>query len=201
MAYVSRDQLLTALTDFHEETVTSQWLGGDVLIRELTAYERMMAHEACTTTDENGAPSFNSTWHRGMLLQMMLVDPSTGAPYRDGRIDPRTGQPQIDPRTRAPLFTSDEVLMLIEGREGPVNELLERGFRLSRLLPDSFRNRTESTNGRQRDAGSGAETEPADTAHDARRPVDALDERTAHDDQALGDDGHAVGSALALAVE
>ena len=180
MAFLDKSAILAKLTDFHEETVTSIWLGGDVLIRELTAYERMSAQEACTYTDDSGAPQFNASYHRGMLLQMMIVDPDSGTPYSDGRIDPRTGQPQIDPRTRRALFTSDEIMALMEGREGPVNDLLDRGMRLSRLLPDSFRGRTDAPNGSERDAGSGTETESTDTADDASRSVDVADERTAH---------------------
>lgn len=199
--YLDKSAILARLTDFHEETVNSPWLGGDVLIRELTAGERMSAQEACTYTDESGAPQFNGTYHRGMLLQMMIVDPNTGEPFADGRRDPRTGAIQIDPRTRTPLFTSDEITILIEGREGPVNALIDRGLRLSRLLPDAFRDRAAPPNGSERNAGSGAEVEPADSIDDAQRPIDATDERTSYDGQTLRDDGDAVGDIVALAVE
>lgn len=181
MAFLTKDQLRAALTDFHEDIVSSIYLGGDVLIRELTALQRMAANEAAQ--NEGGEP--NNYTYRAMLLQMMIVDPQTGTPYADGRRHPETNEPLIDPRTRTTVFTSDEIYDLMEGREVLVDELLTRGLRLSRLLPSDFRRRGVATDTAEHDAGPSTETDATDTGNDGDAQGVVADQREAHD----GDDG------------
>jgi hypothetical protein len=201
ITFLPKERVLRALTDFHEEPVYSSYLGGYVLMRELSAAERLILQEAATGTAEDGSPTFDTALHRAMLLQLMLVDPTSGRPYADGRQHPTTGEPLIDPRTRTPLFTSDELSTILEGREGACADLINHGLRLSRLLPESFRSGDHAANTAEHDAGSGVSTGGAGSARDADGDADAVGVGTAHDGETLGDDGDAVGNVTADAVE
>lgn len=186
MGYLSKDEIKQRLFDFHETTVASVWLGGAVLLRELTAGQRLMVNDAAQNED-GAAP--NNAFYRAALLQLMLVDPTSGQPYTDGRVHPETGQPLIDPRTRTPYFTSDELAELMDGREGAIDELLSHGLRLSRLLPTDFRNGTASADAAQHDQGSGAETGATEHREDGAGEDRAADLGAPHDPEAIGDDG------------
>ena len=201
MPLLSKAEIVRRLTNFHEQEVVSIYLQGTVLLRELTAAQRLQLQEASQGAAEDGTPIPDYYTPRAMELQMMIVDPASGVPYADGRIDPATGQPRIDPRTRVPLFTPDETADLLNGREGAVNELIAAGRALSRLHPDDFHSGTASPNAAQRDTGAGVETRPADRGADAAGQDRALDLGAAHDDQAVGDDGDTVGGVAESPVE
>lgn len=191
MAFLTKDQLKQRITELHEIVVSSPWLGGDVLLRELTAAQRMSAADAAQSEVEGDAP--NNYLYRAMLLQMMIADPDSGTPYGDRRTHPQTGEPLIDPRTRTPFFTSDEIVELMEGREGPVEELLQRGLGLSRLLPNDFRDRVATPDAPERDTGPRDGTDEADHREDADGAGESPDERTAHSDEAAGAAGEELG--------
>ena len=87
-------------------------LGGTVIIRELLR-PAFTAAQAFAETErrnpETGAPLIDPwRWHAAVVAHG-LMDPATGRPYEDGRIDPATGQAPIDPATRAALFTPEDV--------------------------------------------------------------------------------------------
>lgn len=53
--YLTRQELLAALTGTHERTIAPRLFGGKkILIRELTARQRLMANEAATAEDGDG---------------------------------------------------------------------------------------------------------------------------------------------------
>lgn len=187
MGYLSKDEIKQRLFDFHETTVASVWLGGSVLLRELTAGQRLMVNDAAQNED-GAAP--NNAFYRAALLQLMLVDPESGQPYADGRVHPETGQPLIDPRTRTPLFTSDELMDLMDGREGAIDELLSHGLRLSRLLPTDFRNGAAPADATEQHTGSSAEAGPAEYREDGPGEDRATDLGAPHHPEIVGDDGH-----------
>lgn len=185
--YLDKAQFRTALTNFHEETVTSVHLGGSILIRELTALQRMMAQDAAQPAEEGGVP--DNYLYKAMLLQMAIVDPASGEPYSDGRRHPQTGELVIDPRTRAPLFTAEESFEFMEGREVLIEGVLQRIVNLSRLLPTDFHRGNPQANGSEQHAGSGVDTAGADAANDGGDEGRAIDLGASHD----GDDGESAG--------
>lgn len=111
MAPLSRDAILSAL-ERREAVVPCPSLGGDVLIRELlrtefTASEAFAATGAVSPT--TGARLIDPhRWHAA-IVAYGLVDPLSGTPYADGRRDPETQQVPIDPATRSPMFTPEQV--------------------------------------------------------------------------------------------
>lgn len=153
--YLSKAALRQALLALHEEVVESPLLGGAVLVREPTAYEKLGAVEA-SRGDDPEAPA-DEVIARAFILQRCIIDANTGTPGPDGR---------IDPRTRAALFTMDEVNDLIGARELPMNLLYQRIARLGGLLPDAFRDGDTAADDARPDPGTGAgedqPTTPAD---------------------------------------
>lgn len=153
MTYLSKAALKHALTSLHEETVESALLGGAVLVREPTAMEKMSAVEA-SRGDDPEAPA-DEVIARAFILQRCIVDPETGTAGPDG---------VIDPRTRAPLFSPDEINDLINSREQAMNFLYQRVARLGALLPDAFRSGTEAADDTRADTGASAgEDQPHDS--------------------------------------
>lgn len=161
---LSRAALLHSLTARHEKVITSLYLGGEVLIREPSAHERLIALEAAQKEDSE---QIDNTLYRALLIQMCVVDPATGVPYADGRIDPATQQPAIDPRTRAPLLTPDDVAALMDARENGVAVLVNEITGMARLLPADFPSSDSAADATERDAGTGVETGDADDSGDA----------------------------------
>jgi len=121
--YLSKAALLAALTRTHEKEVDGYFLGGKVLIRELTARQRLIAQQAAQA--ENPDEPDNGLY-QAMLIQMCVVDPESGVNGADGR---------IDPRTRTPLFTIEDVRDLMESRWGAVNALIDEITSLAGLGP------------------------------------------------------------------
>lgn len=114
-----------ALSETHERLVDTPAVvalfGRPVLVRELTAGQRLRATSAvrADNPDEPDVALFNA-----MRLQLCVVDPESGQPYADGRTGD-DGRPLIDPRTRVPVFTPDDLPMLIEARDVPAALLLD----------------------------------------------------------------------------
>lgn len=163
MEYADKATLLRALTQLHERTVESPMFGGAVLIRELTARQRQNANDAATAQDPEQP---DNPLYRAMLIQQSVVDPESGTPYADGRRGP-DGDALIDPRTRAMLFTIDEVLVLADGRDQPINDLANTISALSRLGPDAMFSGDSAADGGERDPGAGAEDAGSATDGDA----------------------------------
>lgn len=172
----TRDEILGLLTDLHEDVVTPALFGGRaVLIRELTARQRMEANAAATAADPDTP---DNALYQAMLIQMSVVDPRSGTPYADGRRD-ANGEALIDPRTRAPLLTVGDVQAIADGRDLAVTDLVNRIVRLSALGPRAMFRGDLAPDGGERNAGAGAQpahdAAPGDAAHrpddDDGRPV------------------------------
>lgn len=144
--YLNRADLLAALTNTHERTITPVLFGGKaILIREITARQRMLANSAALA-DNPDEP--DQALYRAMLIQMSVVDAATGTAGADGR---------IDPRTRTPIFAIEDIQSIADGRDIYVDALLAEILRLAALRPeDMFRGDTAS-DGSERSAGAGRE--------------------------------------------
>lgn len=156
MKLLSKAALLTHLTDLHERVVTDPLLLGDggVLIRELTAEQRIHAQQAATEdADPEGRP--NEALYRALLVAYCVVDPDSGRPYADGRTN-ADGTPRIDPRTRAPLFSADEVVDLMAGRTLLVDLLVSEITKLSAVGPTALFRGDPRAERVERDARPGA---------------------------------------------
>ena len=153
--YADKATLLRALTQLHEETIdgadTLALFGGAILIRELSARQREAANDLATA--ENLDTPDNALY-RAMLIQQSVVDPSSGTPYADGQTG-NDGAPLIDPRTRTPLFTVNEVLLLAEGRTDPITKLTNRIMALSALGPAPLFRGGDAADSGERDQGAG----------------------------------------------
>jgi len=129
------DAIRSALLTLHERTIDDPravaFFGGPVLVRELTAGQRLRATAAARydNPDEPDVALYNA-----MVVQLCVVDPASGDPYADGRRDD-AGAPLIDPRTRKPVFAPDDLPALIEARDAPIGLLLDAIFDLGALLP------------------------------------------------------------------
>jgi hypothetical protein len=177
--FLSKERLKAALTDLHEIVFDDPLLEGAVLLRELSAAQRLMVNEAAVREDG----TIDNYLYRAMLLQMMIVDPDSGQPYADGREG-------IDPRTRKPLFDSDEVIELFEGgREIVMTKLLDAGLQLSRLSPADFRSRNATANTPEPSAGQGAEVDAPNLRDNARSESGPADKRETHDGEPSQDGG------------
>ena len=139
----------------HEQVLDSPVLGGKVLIREFTARQRVEMTEAANEEDPERP---NQTLYRAMMIQYSVVDADSGTPYADGRLDRVTGLPAIDPRTRTPLFTIDEVVDLMDGRALPSQTLVDAISALSAVRPDALFPSNSATNGGERNPVAGAGT-------------------------------------------
>ena len=142
--YISRQELLAALTGTHETVYESDLFGGRaVLIREITGRQRLLANEAATQENPD-AP--DNALYRAMLIQMAVVDPDSGVRGPDGA---------IDPRTRRPLLTVDDVQSIADGRDRAVEQLIDAIGGLSALKPVHLFRRHPAADGDERDAGAG----------------------------------------------
>lgn len=145
------------LFDTHERLVDAEavlaFFGRPVLVRELTAGQRLRAMAAvrADNPDEPDAALFDA-----MRLQLCVVDPDSGKAYSDGRTGD-DGQPLIDPRTRVPVFTPDDLPLLVEARSVPASILLDAIDELSALHRRSLRAGDPAPDGGERDAGAGVE--------------------------------------------
>lgn len=134
-----------------------------ILIREVSARVRLQAQEAAVADDSE---SPDNTLYQALLILASVVDPDSGTPYPDGRIDPQTGTPLIDPRTRAPLLSADELPALIEGREILVRTLMTEITSLSVLTPDALFFRRSADDAAESDAGTDVSAGGADAPGD-----------------------------------
>lgn len=145
--------VFAALTGLHEKWIKDVPLFGcDILIRELSAKQRTMANDAATADDPENP---DNALYRGILIQQCVVNPETGQPYADGRVDEQ-GKPAIDPRTRAPLFTADEVAALVDGRSAAVNRLIDEITALAMVRPLDFKSVHSPPDSGQSGEGAGA---------------------------------------------
>lgn len=143
--YLDKAAFLAALTNTHEKTIDSYFLGGRVLIREITARQRLLAQQAAQS--ENPDEPDNALY-QAMLIQMAVVDPETGTADAHGR---------IDPRTRRPLFTVEEIRDLVEARWGAVNALVNEITDLAALGPQAMFSGSDAADSGERDQGSRTE--------------------------------------------
>ncbi len=154
-SYASAASIRAALLDIHERELDAPpvvaFFGGAVLVRELTAGQRLRA-AAAARADNPDEPDM-ALFH-AMLIQLSVVDPDSGAPYADGRADD-DGRPQIDPRTRRPLFTADDLPLLVEARDLPMTVILNAVDDLGALKPRHMFRRGAAPDGGERDAGAG----------------------------------------------
>lgn len=171
-----RTRLLYSIQHIHERPIDHPQLGiTGVLLREFTARERQYANEA-VNADNPADP--DQILYRAMLLQRCITDPDTGAPYADGRLDASTGQPAIDPRTRAPVFTVADVTELADGRSLLFNTLWEELLEVATMTGAAMFSRDHQTDRPKRNKRAGAEGTP-----------EALDRAP---DEGLSDDGGGV---------
>jgi hypothetical protein len=146
-----KDRFLDAFTNLHERAVNfPQWGLTGALLREFTARERQYANDAVQAQDE---ASPDQILYRAMLLQRCLTDPATGTPFSDGRRDPTTGEPAIDPRTRAPIFTIADVEQLADGRFVLFNALWDELLEVAAMGPRSLFRGDPATDGAERGQG------------------------------------------------
>jgi len=111
MPPLSREAIL-AVVARRERAVYAALVGGDVLIRELSRpdFEASQAFAESEMTDPATGRRLVDLWRwHAALVAYGLMDPASGAPYDDGRRDPTTGQVPINPETRTPLFTPEEI--------------------------------------------------------------------------------------------
>lgn len=166
--YADKATLLRAITDLHERTIdgdeATHLFGGAVLIRELTARQRDAANTAALA--ENPDQPDNDLY-RAMLMQQSVIDPATGTPYDPPRYDD-DGSLLIDPRTRRPLFSVHDVLLLADGRDKRVSALVDLIMALSALGPAPLFRGGATADGAERDQGAGDQAPGDATAGDAR---------------------------------
>ncbi len=194
MRLLDKDEILLRMTSLHERFVSSAYLDGIVLVRELTAVEDDMATEAALVPAavEGAPPTIDTELLNTIHLQMMLVTPGTGEPYADGRRHPLTGDVLIDPRTRTPLLSYEEARAAINGRRGDVSEVLDAGRHLSLILPLDFHSRSATSDGGEFNQRQGTETPEGDAGADVIDQDQPADEPTPHAD----DDGESEGAGV-----
>jgi hypothetical protein len=179
MTYATPEAIRAALLETHERTLsdpaTLAVFGGPVLIRELTAGQRLRAAAAARAEnpDEPDMALFDA-----IRLHLCVVDPASGTPYADGRTDD-AGRPLIDPRTRVPIFSGDDVLALAEGRSAVAALLLDAIDDLSALRPVHLQGRHAAPDGGERDARGGRARIGGTPGADANGGSGAPDERVA----------------------
>ena len=150
-----RTRLLDALEGVHERAIDyPQWGVTGILIREFTARERQAANEA-VTLDNPADP--DQVLFRAMLIQRCVTDPDTGTAYADGRLDLRTGNKAIDPRTRTPVFTVADVQSLANGRAALFNTLWDDLLEVAAMTGTAMFSRDHAPDSAERDQGAGAE--------------------------------------------
>lgn len=155
--FASVASIRAALLDIHERVLDRPqiiaFFGGAILVREITAGQRLRAAAAARADnpDEPDMPLYNA-----MLLTLAIVDPASGTPYADGRVDD-DGRPLIDPRTRRPLFSADDLPLLLEARDLPATVILSTLDDLGALKPRHMFRGSSAPDSGERDAGAGAE--------------------------------------------
>ena len=112
MTTLTRAALLAALTDLAEQTIDEPLLGGAVHIRELTAKQRQQATEAALASDPE---SPDNALYRAIIVQCGVIDPAT----------------------RQPLLTAEDVQTLSDGRSEAVQRVAVAILKLSEALPDA----------------------------------------------------------------
>lgn len=172
MGYLDKAALLAALTHTHEKTIESTFLGGQVLIRELTARQRLLAQQAAQAENPDEP---DDAIYKAMLIQMCVVDPDSGTPGADGR---------IDPRTRTPVFTITDVINLSDARPLAMQALIDAITELAALGPQAMFSGHPTADGGERDARAG-DSGVSDAARtDADQGTSNPDERGALPDDA-----------------
>lgn len=148
-----KTRLRAAMTTLHEEPIDlPTWGLTGALLREFTARERQYAQEAIQT--EAGEADVDQVLFRAMLLQRCITDPATGRPYTDGRAGPN-GQPLIDPRTRSPIFSIEDIQELADSRALLFNMLWDKLIALAAAAPISLFPGDRADERAERDAGAG----------------------------------------------
>lgn len=111
MAQLLTRAALGAALELIERRVPSPVLGGELLIRELLRTEYDAAQQFATTgkVDGQGRPLVHVDRVNAAIFAAGVMDPESGDPYADGRRDD-AGNLVVDPRTRRPLVTAEEVL-------------------------------------------------------------------------------------------
>jgi hypothetical protein len=142
---LTKDQLLAALTYTHEKEIDNPFLGGRILIRELTARQRLLAQQAAQA--ENPDEPDNALY-QAMLIQMCVVDSQSGTADSTGR---------IDPRTRTPIFTVEDIQNLSDARFAAVSSLIEEITSLAGLGPAAMFSGNPAADRSERSAGAGIE--------------------------------------------
>src|SRR5262245_22883120 len=175
-AAMNKTALLSALTTLHEKPLDlPQWGLSGVLLREFTARERQWAQEA-VQAEANGG-DIDQVLYRAMLMQRCLTDPDTGRPYADGRTDGSTGQAAIDPRTRTPIFTVEEVADLADARAILFGVLWDNLLELAALGPQAMFSGDREDVSAERDTGAGVEGAGDATGADEGQGSDGPDRR------------------------
>lgn len=151
--YLNRSALLSLLADTHEKTITIG--GASLLIREVTARARLLANEAALAENPDKADQVVFDSH---IIRYAVVDPESGTAGPDGR---------IDPRTRRPLLTLEDVETLCDGRSVVRAELLNAIWSLGSASQAATFRGDPAADGAERDAGAGAETGGAGVDGDA----------------------------------
>jgi len=188
-----RTKLLDALQNVHERAIDyPQWEISGVILREFTARERQAANEA-VNLDNPADP--DQILYRAMLLQRCITDPDTGTPYADGRLDLATGTPAIDPRTRRPVFTVEDVTELANGRAVLFNTLWDDLLEVASMNSAAMFSRDRAADGAERNQGAGAEGATEVAEGDAGQGTGDLSERAAHADEPGAADGQRDGAA------
>lgn len=167
--YADAASIRAALLDIHERTLDTPpivaFFGGAILVREITAGQRLRA-TAAALLDNPDEP--DTALLHAMLLQMSIVDPASGQPYADGRTG-EDGKPLIDPRTRRPLFSADDLPLLLEARNLPATVILNTIDDLGALKPRHMFRGGAPADGGERGPGAGAEA-PRDAAQPDAAP-------------------------------
>ena len=182
-----RTRLLDAFEGVHERPINyPQWGITGALMREFTARERQAANDA-VTLDNSTDP--DQILFRAMLLARCITDPESGSPYADGRLDLSTGKVAIDPRTRTPIFTIDDVQVLADGRSTLFNTLWDDLLEVAAMSGGAMFSRNHTPDGGERDQGAGAEGASNAAEPTAREGLGDPHERAAHADSTLPADG------------
>jgi hypothetical protein len=187
-----RTKLLDAFQGVHERPIDyPQWGITGVLLREFTARERQAANEA-VTLDNPTDP--DQILYRAMLLQRCITDPATGGPYADGRIDLSTGERAIDPRTRTPVFTVEDVQELADGRSILFNVLWDDLLEVAGMSSAAMFSRGDAADGAERNQGAGVEGAGATIDGAPSEGAGDTDERAPHADEPSEADGQGTGA-------
>lgn len=152
--FLDKAALLGALTGTHEKAVDVP-LVGRVLLREIPARIRIVAQQEARRDDPD---QVDDALYMALMVGHSLVDPDSGTPGPDGR---------IDPRTRRPLLTPEEILLLADGRDLPMRFLFEEAIALAGVAPGALFRGDTRADPPQRDAGAGAPDRPTDAPGDA----------------------------------